>query len=692
MKKKNMHIKKEIIPFVNRELSWLDFNERVLQEAEDETVPLLERLRFLGIFSNNLDEFFRVRVATTKRLTNLPLKEQRLLDTDPKELLKKINTKTIALQNRFEKDYQTIIKKLNNEGINIITHEELLPEHIDFVEEYYKEKVRPALVPIMLSKTNMPNLNGSSIYFAIKLTASKTKFDYAIIEIPSMILSRFLVLPTVNNQKYVMLLDDIIRYKLHSIFDIFNYKKIEAYTIKVTLDAELDLDDDISEGVIDKLSKSLKSRKTAQPVRLIYDKNIAPDLLVFILDKIKPSLNDSVIAAGVYHNFKDFIKFPDVGNDKLSYRKLPPVDHPQLKNKASIIHEIAKNDILLNYPYQSFNHIIHLLREAAIDPKVTSIKINLYRVAKNSKIIHALISAAKNGKKVTVIVELRARFDEEANIYWAEKLQDEGVKVVFGIPGLKVHSKLILISRKEGNKTVRYGHVGTGNFHEGTATVYSDVSLLTKNTIITNEINKVLRLFKNTYERPSFRHLMVSPFNARRKLITLLDNEIKNAKHGHDAYAIIKLNNLVDNILIKKLYQASKAGVKIQLIIRGTCSVVPGVKNVSENIEIISIVDRFLEHARILVFCNNGNELYYISSADWMSRNLDRRIEVGCPIYDKKLQQTIMDMLTIQLKDNAKSRLVNIKKNNSYKETGKVEKNRSQIELYNYFKEQSDKG
>lgn len=691
MKKKHMHIKKEIIPFVNRELSWLDFNERVLQEAEDETVPLLERLRFLGIFSNNLDEFFRVRVATTKRLTNLPLKEQRLLDTDPKELLIKINTRTIALQNRFEKDYQTIIKKLNNEGINIITHEDLLPEHIDFVEEYYKEKVRPALVPIMLSKTNMPNLNGSSIYFAIKLTASKTKFDYAIIEIPSMILSRFLVLPTVNNQKYVMLLDDIIRYKLHSIFDIFNYKKIEAYTIKVTLDAELDLDDDISEGVIDKLSKSLKNRKTAQPVRLIYDKHIAPDLLVFILDKIKPSLNDSVIAAGVYHNFKDFIKFPDVGNDKLSYRKLPPVEHPQLKNKASIIHEIAKNDILLNYPYQTFNHIIHLLREAAIDPKVTSIKINLYRVAKNSKIIHALISAAKNGKKVTVIVELRARFDEEANIYWAEKLQDEGVKVVFGIPGLKVHSKLILISRKEGNKTVRYGHVGTGNFHEGTATIYSDVSLLTKNTIITNEINKVLRLFKNTYERPSFRHLMVSPFNARRKLITLLDNEIKNAKQGQEAYAIIKLNNIVDNILIKKLYQASKAGVKIQLIIRGTCAIVPGVKNVSENIEIISIVDRFLEHSRIMVFANNGNELYYLTSADWMSRNLDRRIEVGCPIYDKKLQQTIMDKLTFQLNDNAKARLINIKKNNCYKEIDQKEKKRSQIELYNYFKEQSDK-
>lgn len=683
-----MHRKKEHFPFVNRELSWLDFNERVLQEAEDRSVPLLERLRFLGIFSNNLDEFFRVRVATTKRLTNLSVKEQQSLDVDPKELLKQINKRTIELQNRFEADYQEIIKELNDENINIVNDKELLPEHIEFVQDYFDEVVRPALVPIMLGKSTHLNLNGNSIYFAIKSTISKTKYDYAIIEIPSLIISRFLVLPEVEGQKYVMLLDDIIRWKLDDIFAIFKYKKIEAYTIKVTLDAELDLDDDISESVIHKLSKSLKNRKTAQPVRLIYDKNIAPDLLAYILDKLKPSLNDSVIAAGTYHNFKDFIKFPDVGNTQLNYRKLPPVDHPQLADKVSVLNEIAKNDILLNYPYQSFNHVIDLLREAAIDPKVTSIKINLYRVAEDSKIIHALISAAKNGKKVTVVVELRARFDEEANIYWANKLQDEGVKVIFGIPGLKVHSKLILINRKEGHKTVKYGHVGTGNFNEGTAILYADTSLLTKNPSITNEINKVLRLFKNSYERPAFRHLMVSPFNARRKINTLIDNEIKNAKLGKPAYIIVKLNNLVDATIIKKLYQASKSGVQIKLIIRGVCSIVPGVKGLSENIEVISIVDRFLEHSRILIFCNNENELYYLTSADWMSRNLDRRVEVGCPIYDKKLQSTIKEMIETQLNDNTKSRWINTSKNNSYKPAPKGEKIRSQIELYNYFKQQ----
>ena len=682
--------KKEHFPLVNRELSWLDFNERVLQEAEDKNVPLIERLRFLGIFSNNLDEFFRVRVATTKRLSKLSAKEQKTLDIDPRELLKQINERTHELQERFEKDYQQLIKDLNKEGINIVNNEELLPEHVAFVEEYFEDVVRPALVPIMLKKNNVPNLNGNSIYFAIKLITSKTKYDYAIIEIPSLIIPRFLVLPEVKGRKYVMLLDDIIRYKLDNIFAIFNYKKIEAYTIKVTLDAELDLDDDISESVIDQLSKSLKGRKTAQPVRLIYDKNIPKDLLDFILEKLKPSIEGSVMAAGVYHNFKDFIKFPDLGIPTLNYKSLPPVDHPRLKDKASILNEIAKGDILLNYPYQTFNHVIDLLREAAIDPKVTSIKINLYRVAENSKIIHALISAAKNGKKVTVIVELRARFDEEANIYWANKLQDEGVKVIFGIPGLKVHSKLILINRKEGHRTVSYGHVGTGNFHEGTATVYADTSLLTKNGAITNEINKVLRLFKNTYERPSFRHLMVSPFNARRKINSLIDNEIKNALAGKPAYMMIKLNNLVDTHIIKKLYQASKSGVKITLIIRGVCSIVPQVKNLSENIEVISIIDRFLEHARLLVFCNDNQELFYLTSADWMSRNLDRRIEVGCPIYDQELQATIKEMLSLQIKDNTKARWINIKKNNSYKTIKNADKVRSQIELYHYFKQQAE--
>ncbi|MDF1673094.1 MAG: polyphosphate kinase 1 [Vicingaceae bacterium] len=674
-------------PFVNRELSWLNFNERVLQESEDTSVPLLERLRFLGIFSNNLDEFFRVRVATIKRMAAIDNKLKGL-DINPNELLKQINQKTIELQGRFEKNYQIINKALKSEGIHIIDHFNLLPEHISSINDYFEEKVLPTLVPIMLKEGNFPKLSGNAIYFAIKLSTSKKKTDYAIMEIPSMVVPRFIVLPAVNNQKYVILLDDIIRYKLHDIFKIFDYKKIEAYTIKVTLDAELDIDDDISKSNIDILTKGLKLRKTASPVRFIYDKAIPKDLLDYILKNAEPSESDSIIAAGKYHNFKDFIGFPNVGTKKLRFKELPPLEHPVLNKNISILNSISKNDVLLNYPYQSFNYIINLLREAAIDPNVTSIKINLYRVAKNSKIIHALINAVKNNKKVTVIVELRARFDEQANINWANKLQDQGVKVIFGIPGLKVHAKLILINRKEGKKTVKYGHVGTGNFHENNASIYTDTSLLTSHPGITNEISKIFRLFKNTYERPTFKHLIVSPFNARRRIGTLIDNEIKNAKEGREAYIIIKLNNLVDDTVIKKLYKASSNGVKIQLIVRGICSLVPGVKGISENIEVISIVDRFLEHNRLFVFCNNGNELYYLASADWMSRNLDLRIEVACPIYDEKLQKEIKDILNFQLTDNCKARLVNTKNNNSYRVTDSIKKVRSQEAIYAYLKGQ----
>lgn len=674
-------------PFVNRELSWLNFNERVLQESEDTSVPLLERLRFLGIFSNNLDEFFRVRVATIKRMAAINTKFNDF-DTNPKDLIKLINKRTIELQHRFEKNYLQILKEFKKEGISIISHKELLPKHLNFIDSYFEENVLPTLVPIMLRDDYFPKLSGNAIYFAIKLITQEGNVDYAIMEIPSKIVSRFLVLPTVDNHRYVILLDDIIRYKMHNIFKIFNYKKIDAYTIKVTLDAELDIDDDISKSNIDMLSKGLKRRKTASPVRFIYDNSIPKDLLNYILKNAEPSEDDSIIAAGKYHNFKDFIAFPNVGSKRLIFKDLPPLEHYRLKGKDSIINGIAENDIMLNYPYQSFNYIINLLREAAIDPKVVSIKINLYRVAKNSKIIHALINAVKNGKKVTVIVELRARFDEEANIYWANKLQDQGVKVIFGIPGLKVHAKLILINRKEGKKIVKYGHVGTGNFHEKNASIYTDTSLLTTHTGITNEINKVFRLFKNTYERPTFKHLIVSPFNARRRINALIDNEIKSAQEGREAYIIIKLNNLVDDTVIKKLYKASKNGVKIKLILRGICSLVPGVKGLSENIEIISIVDRFLEHNRLFVFCNNGDELYYLASADWMSRNLDLRIEVACPIYDKNLQKVIKDILNFQLTDNCKARLINTKKNNAYKLTNSAKKIRSQEAIYYYLKDQ----
>jgi polyphosphate kinase len=412
-------------------------------------------------------------------------------------------------------------------------------------------------------------------------------------------------------------------------------------------------------------------------------------LLDFILSKNKTAKGDSIIPGGRYHNFKDFIDFPNVGGKHLRVEKLHPFKHPDLADKISVFAEIDKKDILLNYPYQTFNHLIDLLREAAIDPKVTSIKINLYRVARNSKVINALINAAKNGKSVTVVIELRARFDEEANIHWSNKLMDEGIHVIFGFPGLKVHSKLILITRKEGTKTTRYAHVGTGNFHEVNASIYCDTSLLTKDPRITEEVNKVFQLFRNTLDRPTFRNIRVSPFNTRRRINLLIDTEIKNAKLGKPAYMIVKLNNLVDNELIRKLYQASNAGVKIQLIIRGICSLVPGIKGFSENIEVISIIDRFLEHSRLMIFCNGGNELYFLTSADWMSRNIDRRIEVGCPIYDKNLQKTIKDMLTMQLSDNTKARLITKAQDNSYKKPDTKTPKRSQIELYNYFRFES---
>lgn len=679
--------KTKSFPIINRDLSWLSFNERVLQEAEDESVPLIERIRFLGIFSNNLDEFFRIRVAANKRLVEAKIKSIEHEEDSPKEILKKINKKTIQLQQHFEEVYQTLFKELEKEHIFFINEKNILDEHVTFINSYFEDVVRPTLVPIMLHKKNpFPKLKGKSIYFAIKLTQPNNSVDYSIMEIPSLVLPRFITLPDINEKKYIILLDDIIRYKLDSIFAIFNYKKIEAFTVKVTLDAELDIDQDISQSILDKISKSLKSRKTAQPVRFVYDETIPEDLLAYILSRNKSHKGDSIIPGGRYHNFKDFIDFPNVGGKHLRAEKLHPYKHRDLINKMSVFAEIDKKDILLNYPYQSFNHLIDLLREAAIDPKVTSIKINLYRVAKNSKVINALINAAKNGKSVTVVIELRARFDEEANINWSTKLMDEGIHVIFGFPNLKVHSKLILITRKKGAKTTRYAHVGTGNFHEINAAIYCDTSLLTKDPRITEEVNKVFQLFKNSLERPTFKHLIVSPFNARRRLNLLIDNEIKNAKLGKPAYMLVKLNNLVDNEMIKKLYQASNAGVKIQLIIRGICSLVPGLKGFSENIEVISIIDRFLEHSRLMIFCNGGDELYYLSSADWMSRNIDRRIEVGCPIYDKSLQKTIKDMLTIQLADNTKARLITKSQDNAYKKLNTKKPKRSQIELYNYYK------
>ncbi len=679
--------------FINREISWLSFNERVMQEAEDPTVPLIERLRFLGIYSNNRDEFFRVRVATLRRMGALGKKDQKLLQEDPIQTLSKIQKIVLQQEKKFQKTFTKLIKLLEGHDIHIINETKLDDSQTQFLWEYFRESLRPALVPLMLGgKNTFPFLKDRTIYLAIKLskTTNKKDFKYALIELPTNILSRFIILPKRYDKNHIIFMDDVIRMGLKEIFQIFDYDKMEAYSIKVTRDAELDIEDDISLSLIDKLSKSLKERDTGEPVRFIYDKNIAPDLLEFILKNMNLKKSNNLIASGKYHNFRDFLTFPALGHKELVYETLEPLPHQYLKGVKSYLQTIFKRDILLYYPYHSFNYVLDILREAAIDPEVESIKINLYRLAKNSKVINSLINAAKNGKQVTVMVELQARFDEEANINWAEKLQEEGVRVIFGIQGLKVHAKLILITKKIKGKTKSIVHIGSGNFNENTAKLYTDISLFTANENICNEAEKIFDFFNNPFRVKRYSTLIVSPFTTRRKFLSLIDKEIFYAQQGKAATITLKLNNLVDTEMIEKLYEASQQGVIIRLIIRGICSLIPGVKGLSDNITVTSIVDRFLEHARIAVFYNNGDEKYYISSADWMGRNLDNRIEVTTPILDKKIQKIIRHVVDIQLSDNTKARIIDIKLNNEYVKNNDAEI-RSQLETYQYFKKSAEK-
>lgn len=692
-----MSEKENKIPLlINREISWLGFNERVLQEAEDVNTPLIERFKFLGIFSSNNDEFYRVRVASVKRLSELG-KEGKNAEENPEKILQKIQKIVIAQQIRFELAFQNLIETAKNNGVCIVDETELSETQEKEVAEYFRSVVRSTLAPLILDeKRAVPRLNDKSIYLAIKLynKESGKNTKYALVEVPTKELKRFKVLESSSSsKKYIILLDDIIRAHLKEIFSIFNYTNAKAYTIKLTRDAELDIDDDLSLSVVNQISKSLSRRKKANPVKFVYDKNMPKDLREFLFRKLGVKKDDNIIPGGRYHNFKDFINFPRLEQTSLKgnryrFEELPPLKHP-IVNGLSVIDCVKKQDVLLNFPYQSFNVVIDLLREAAIDPNVKSIKINLYRVAENSIIVNSLINAAKNGKKVLVVIELRARFDEENNIYWSNKLKGEGVEVVFGVTGLKVHSKLMLISRKEKSKTIHYAYIGTGNFHEITAKLYSDTSLLTADIRITSEVLRVFDFLINNFKVKRYSHLILSPTGTRRKYIELINKEISNAKKGLDSGIIIKLNNLVDAQMIKKLYEASNAGVKVQLIIRGICSLIPGVKGMSENITAISIVDRFLEHSRMLVFNNDGDTRVYISSADWMTRNLDRRVEVSVPIYDKNLQKTILDILDIQLQGNTKARYLGYNNLNKFVNNKNGQKIRSQLEIYNYFLNQN---
>lgn len=675
---------------LNRDISWLHFNGRVLQEAMDATNPLIERLRFLGIFSNNRDEFFRVRIATLRRMIEMEKTRDQNLGFAPKRILKEALDLVAVQEKKYNETFLKIKDQLRENQIYFVDETELSGEQGRFVRQFFTEHLRPFLFPIMLKNLKSPGfLRDKFIYLAVVLHDSKERQedDYALIMVPTHRFSRFLLLPDNQGKKYIMMLDDVIRFGLDEVFKPFDFDTFAAYTIKFTRDAELDIDNDISKSFYELMSESLEQRKRGLPVRFVYDSEILPLLLKRLLKKLKISEDDSLRGGGRYHNFRDFIGFPNLGNDNLIYPEMKPLPHPLLKDNTNILKIIRHRDIMLHYPYHSFQYLVDLLREASIDPRVRAIKMTFYRAARNSNVINALINAARNGKKVTVFLEIQARFDEKANIYWAGRLKEEGVKIIKNLPGYKVHAKLMLIRRKEEEGNIYYSHISTGNFNESTARVYADDGLFTANQEIGKEINMLFHLLESPYTPPQFKHFLVAPYYMRRNIIRLLNNEIKNAKAGYEAWTIIKLNSLVDKKLVRKLSQASNAGVKIQIICRGICVLVPGIPGFSENIEIVGVVDKFLEHSRVMVFANRDDPLYYISSADWMVRNFDHRFEVACPIYDRQIQDEMMFILKTQLADNIKARLINSEPIDQYKLPAKDEKPmRSQFYLYDYFK------
>ncbi len=688
--------------YIDREKSWLAFNARVLQEAADGAVPLLERLRFIGIFSNNLDEFFRVRFAAIRRLSLSGVSGEKILGgISAQQLVKEITEIVIKQQSESLRVLNEIEKELVKENIIIIDENEVSEEHENFIKDFFIQKISPELVTIILNDlAEFPLLKDTSGYLAVKLVMkseqksgmlgfgkSKSEVRYAIIEIPKNT-NRIVELPNKDGKQYLIMLDDLIRYNLSSIFNIFDYESISAHMIKITRDAQLDIDSDMSKSMLEKIATSVKDRRIGEPVRFVYDEHIDKDTLKFFLSKMGIDVSDGVIPGGRYHNRRDYMNFPNLGRFDLLYPPRVPLPVEGLSLDGSLLNKIAKKDYLINAPFQSFSYLIKFLREAALDPKVTSIKITLYRLAKNSQIVSSLINAAKNGKKVTVQIELQARFDEASNISYAEQMQQEGIELIFGIKGLKVHSKICLIDRIEEGKLKRYGFISTGNFNESTAKIYTDLTLFTSHQQILKDVSKIFDFFDVNYRIHRYKHLIVSPHYTRTKLYKLIDREINNAIIGRPAYINLKMNSISDHPMIDKLYEASNAGVKIKLQVRGICSLIPGVKGMSENIEAVSIVDYFLEHTRSFIFCNNDDPEVYISSADIMTRNLDGRVEVTCPIYDEEIKKQIIDTFNIGWKGNVKARYHSERFENKYRARAEGEPVfRAQHETYNYYKE-----
>ncbi|WCP67751.1 polyphosphate kinase 1 [Vibrio tubiashii] len=674
--------------YIEKELSWLSFNERVLQEAADKSVPLIERIRFLGIFSNNLDEFYKVRFADVKR--RILINQERGINDNSKHLLTKMQTKALRLNERFDELYAELIRDMARHRIFLVNETQLNETQQNWVRKYFRKQVLPHITPLMMRDDIdvLQFLKDEYAYIAVDLRSGEQS-QYALIEVPTDHLPRFVMVPEQKrkHRKTIILLDNIIRYCLDELFSgFFDYDELNGYAMKMTRDAEYDLNYEVEHSLIEQMSEGVNQRLTAMPVRFIYERDMPQAMLDFLCRKLKVSNYDSLIPGGRYHNFKDFIDFPNVGRDYLENKPLPPMACADFSGYANKFDAIKAQDILLHYPYHTFEHISEWVRQASFDPKVLSIKINIYRVAKDSRLMNSLIDAVHNGKAVTVVVELQARFDEEANIEWSKVLTEAGVHVIFGVPGLKIHSKLLLISRREEDEIVRYAHIGTGNFHETNARIYTDFSLLTADSELTNEVRGVFNYIENPYRPIKFHHLIVSPRNSRKQLYRLIDNEIANAEQGLKAELTLKANNLVDKGLVNKLYEASGAGVNIRMIIRGMCSLVPGVEGVSDNIKIISIVDRFLEHPRVMITHNNGDPQVYISSADWMTRNIDHRIEVATPIRDERLKQRIIDIINIHFTDTVKARWIDKEMSNSYVARGNRKKVRSQIAIYDYLK------
>jgi polyphosphate kinase len=673
---------------VNRDISWMYFNRRILDEAANQTIPLLERLNFLAIYSSNLDEFFQVRVATLRRMLELE-ENMQSVKSNTKAVLKSILKLNEKYSTDFESTFYILIEELEKENIFFFNEIQLNTEQVEFVETFYKEELMNSLFPILVSRmVEEPELNDKSTYLAVKIKDSdnkekKKRKEFALIEIPSTEFTRFLVLPKVDDKTCIMFLDDVIRFCLPRIFASLNYDCYEAYNIKFTRDAEMDFESTAYQGVVDKVSKGVKSRKTGVPVRFVYDRETPKDILKFIEKLLKIEKEDAHIGGARYHNLKDLMSFPQIKRPDLKFPPQPPIPIPAFENAISMISAIRSKDQYSHYPYHSFDYFIRLLREAAISPEVKAIKISIYRLAKNSKVIKALICAAMNGKKVTASVELLARFDESSNINWSKKMQDAGIKVIFGVDGLKVHSKLAFISAKNGNIAC----IGTGNFHEGTATVYTDFTLMTAKKSIVDEVETVFNFLEHPYLNPVFKELIVSPIYMRKKILSLIRKEIENAKKGLPAYIYCKINHIVDDKIIEKLYQASNAGVIIKLLVRGNCSLITGVRKLSENIHAYGIIDRYLEHSRIMIFANGGDELYYIGSADWMGRNLDNRIEVYTPVYDEDLKLQLKKVIEFGLKDNLKARIVDGSGKNELQQIIDNQTFRSQQELYLSYKE-----